>query len=205
MDINHVKTVLLEAARDNGDLVGEPKLSKKALKAARAIETAKKAGNQTAHPAPKPPNAPPAAAQGAGLKDKDKDKASKEICIQNLYGSCKLGDACPRKHVELSKLNEEAAKRGKQRKEKKDKEGDKAPDKTSRAPNPEREKKGRVCFQWQANGPCELGEKCIFNHPTAGQKAKACRIKRPKTPIDLEAGTLVMVPHDRVMSHYVEC
>ena len=118
------------------------------------------------------------------------------MCIQNLYGSCKLGDVCPRKHVELSKLNEEAAKRGNQRKEKTDKEGEIASDKTSGTPNPKEDKKSRVCFQWQANGTCEFGEKCIFNHPTAGQKAKACRIKRPKTPIDLEAGALVMVPHD---------
>ena len=59
-----------------------------------------------------------------------------------------------------------------------------------------RTREALVCFQWQANGTCEFGEKCIFNHPTPGQKAKACRIKRPKTPIDLEAGPLVMVPDD---------
>ena len=74
MDINHIKTVFLEAAQDNGDFVGEPKLSKNSLKAARAIEAAKKGGIQPAHPAPKPPTVPPAAAQGAAQSSRTKTK-----------------------------------------------------------------------------------------------------------------------------------
>ena len=44
MDVNVMKAHLLEAARENGDLVGDPKLSKKALKAAKAAVEAAKLG-----------------------------------------------------------------------------------------------------------------------------------------------------------------
>ena len=55
IDINKVKEHLLEAAREMGDLVGDPKLIKKSLKAARAVEADKlKVGaGEQAHPVPK--------------------------------------------------------------------------------------------------------------------------------------------------------
>ena len=173
MDINVMKAHLLEAARENDDLVGDPKLSKKALKAARAAEL----GPQTA------------AAQGAVQQKADRDKSNKEMCTQFLYGSCKLGDACTRRHVELATLNEEAAKRGKQRQEETDKGGDKAEDKSSEdksaKSNSRGDERSKVCNQFRANGTCEYGDNCIFDHPTSGQKAKACRTKRQHAPIDL--------------------
>ncbi len=76
MNINHIKAVFLESARDNGDRVGDPKLSKASRKAARAIEAAKQGGIHPADSAPKPPTVPPAAAQGAAQRKKDTDTTS---------------------------------------------------------------------------------------------------------------------------------
>ena len=199
MDINTMKAHLLEAARDCDDLVGESKVSKRALKAAAkaAAASATQAGGkggtggkggkgdrQIAHPSPSTGAATTAtaAAQGSVPSRDNRDKASKQLCQQFLYGSCRRGDTCHYMHVDLSKVVEEAAKREKQRKEQSDQKGDgKVRDKSkegkSATPNPKSDKM-KICNQFRANGTCEYGDNCIFEHVTPGQKGKACRVKR---------------------------
>ena len=121
--------------------------------------------------------------------------SGKEMCTQFLYGSCKFGDACTRKHVELSAINKEAEKRTVARKEDKKTGGNKKDKSTEDKSTPAKPKE-KICFQFEANDTCEYGDNCCFKHLAAGQKAKACRFKKQPDPTDLEPGTLVMIPDD---------
>jgi flagellar motor protein MotB len=209
MDINTMKAHLLEAARDCDDLVGESKVSKRALKAAAKAAAASatqvggkggrkggKGDHQIAQPTPKgdATNSQRSSAQDTA------HKLSKELCVHFLYnGSCRYGEACMRKHVDLADINREADKREKQRQNKSDEGDDEDKSMEDESDKSDSEEKSDEKEDTDKDTSTEdESDESDSEHVTPGKRAraKACRVKRQPVPIDLLPGALVMIPNN---------
>jgi hypothetical protein len=195
----------------DGDIAG--------LKVARvAAGSAKPPTQQLAHPPAGQDRGGKGRAEGHVLIDQERKARSAELCKHHLYGSCKFGDTCHRLHQSMEEIQVERVKRAERgqgggrggRGGKGSGKGGPPLPATPASPTtltaPKEPNGGDPisnCYQFMANGTCNYGEQCRFEHMTAdGRKvAKPARSKAAPLVNDDEGrlptlGAMVMIPFD---------
>ena len=166
---------------DSSDRRAKAKKAREKRKKAKAVRKAKKTAQPVASAGTEsPPDPKVNAAQAAfptqnnkeverKVANEKKAREGQNLCNNYLYGSCKQGDACPRKHMSIEQLIE-------RRDELKKVGGARAnvPPKgtPSGTPKPSRQ----PCNRYFSNGECSYGEVCRYSHdPKDKPKAKSVR------------------------------
>jgi hypothetical protein len=202
MDVAQMKACLVAVATVKKDLVDDTKddqqVARNALRKEKKLkkkEFARAAvAQQKAHAAATTSataTSGTAKAEGGPISPEDKKKMKGQICNLYLFGSCKFGDQCNYKHMSLEEAQAERTKREKQRagltNAEKDKKKSGKPRKVGTSDESDVSRSGvsdesdarsdKTCFQFQANGSCNYGESCRFEH-VPGDKKKVGRPAR---------------------------